>query len=113
MSEIEYGNVKFSDVKIIGEKVLIEKLQKGDLRQIDGIYIPDSKEYKNSKIGVGRIIGIGNDAKEKYSVNVGDYVLYDYYSAHGDWPDKIITNGENIILQLEEDEAMKFLNSSL
>jgi co-chaperonin GroES (HSP10) len=113
MNDVQYGYKKYDSIKTVGDKILIEKLQKNDLRCIDGIYVPESKSYKNCKIGVGKILDLGDGAKEKYSLNVGDYVLYDYYSAHGDWKETIITDGENIILQLTEQEASEFLNGSL
>ncbi len=109
---IEYG-YDISLKNVVGEKVLIEKLQKEDLNKIDGIYIPDSKKYQNSKIGVGKIIDITDDTAEKYMIHKGDYVLYDYYSAFGDWKEAVITNAENIIFQLTEKEAYDFLNGTL
>ena len=112
MSNVKFG-YKDYDLQVIGTKVLIEKLQKTDLRCVGGIYVPESKESQNLKIGVGKILDLGDEAKETYSLNVGDYVLYDYYSAFGDWKETIITNGENIILQLTEKEANDFLNRSL
>lgn len=113
MNNVQYGFKEYDSIKPIGDKILIEKMKNDGPKCVDGIYVPESKNYKNCKIGIGRIVDIGDGAKKKYSLDIGDYVLYDYYSAHGDWEKNIITDGENIILQLTEKEAHKFLNESL
>ena len=113
MTDISYNDVKYRSFDAIGKFVLIEKLQKPDFKKIGDIYIPESEKYKNQKMGVGIIRRVGKEAQEEYNVNVGDYVLYDYYSAHGDNKDSIITNAENLILQLTKEEAYKFINGDL
>jgi co-chaperonin GroES (HSP10) len=113
MTDVEYGYRSYGSMKIVGDKVFIRKLRRDDMKCIDGIFVPDSKSYQNSKMGVGEIIGLGDEAKEKLNLKEGDYILYDYYSAHGDWKDRVITNGENVILQLTEKEANDFLNGTL
>lgn len=113
MKDVEYGYETYGKIDPIGEKVLIKKLKKDDFKFVGGIYCPESKEHQNAKIGCGQIIDIGEEAKTKYFLNVGDYVLYDYYSAFGDWPNNIITNGENVIAVLDESEVDPFLNGEL
>ena len=77
------------------------------------IIIPDSKKYANNKIGVGKVLELGRTAKNETKLAEGDYVLYDYYSAYNDTSQNILTKYENIILQLSEEEAYKFLRSEL
>ena len=109
----EFGNASYTSVDPIGEKVLIKKMMNKDLETVGGIFIPETSKYKNSKIGVGKIVDIGDDAVEKYAVKKDDYVLYDYFSAYGDYKQFIITNAENILLVLSEDEVNAYLKNEL
>ena len=84
-----------------------------DEHKIGDIIIPDSKKYANNKMGVGKILEIGNNAKKETNLKIGDYVLYDYYSAYDNNGKNILTRFDNIIFQLTEDEAYQYLNSSL
>lgn len=114
MNNIEYGNKEFKRLNVVGEKVLLEKLIKDNFMMKDGIYMPTlSSENKNERLGIGKILEITNETAEKYGLAVGDYVFYDYFSANGDWKENIITNCDNIILKLTENEAKDFLNGSL
>lgn len=113
MNNISYNDTLYSSFKVIGTKVLIKKLIKNDLRQVNGIYIPDSEKNKNQKIGVGQILEAGEEAKKDYGITPGTYVAYDYYSSFGDYKDAIITNAENLIFELSEEEVYKFLESDL
>ena len=113
MNNVEYEYSVFKSVDAVGDNILLKKLKNDDLAKVNGIYILKSEEYKNMTIGVGQILSISESAKEKFGLKENDYVLYDYYSAHGDWEVNIITNGENILLQITEEEAIKFLNKSL
>lgn len=108
-NDISYDEKIYKKFKVMGKNVLIEKFSSNDLKQIDGIYVPESKKYLNFKFGCGRIIDLGGDIDESVGVSIGDIVLYDYYSAHGDWNDHIITNVENLILKISEDEVKKFI----
>ena len=113
MNDVQYGNRDYSSVKAIGDKLMIRKLVRDDLRLIGGIFVPESTKNLNMRIGVGQILELGDGAKEKYALKEGDFVLYDYYSANGDWRDIIITDGENVILQLTEQEAKEYSDGTL
>lgn len=110
---INYGYNQYKSMKAIGECVLIEKLTEDCLRKSHGLYIPDPAKFKNNKIGVGKIIDLGKKAKENLGIDINDYVLYDYFSVFDDKGMCVLTKYENIIMQLSEDEAYKFLNGEL
>lgn len=113
MDNVMYAGKLYNSINVFGDKVLIKRLTPESLRQVDGIFIPESSKYQNMKIGAGQIIALGNDAKTDYGVDVNDYVLYDYYSANGDNKDTIITKAENLIVKVSEEEAYKFISSGL
>ena len=110
---LEYGYKKYNKIEPKGLCILIEKMQENDLRKNGDIYIPDSDKLKNYKMGVGKILDLSKKAKEETKLNVGDYVLYDYFSAHDDKSKNVLTNYENIIFQISYDEVIKFLNGKL
>lgn len=110
---LEYGYTKYEKLIPIGDCVLIEKLSEDCLRKSHGLYIPDPAKYKNNKIGVGKVLDLSKTAKEKLGLKTGDYVLYDYFSVFDDKSINVLTKYENIIMQLNEDEAYKFLNGEL
>ena len=110
---LEYGYKKYDKIEPKGLCILIEKMQETDLRKNDGIYIPDSDKLKNYKMGVGKILDLSKKAHEETKLEIGDYVLYDYYSAHNDNSINILTNYENIIFKVSYDEAIRFLNGKL
>lgn len=110
---IEYGYKNYEKVIPVGECVLIEKLTEDCLRKSHGLYIPDPAKFKNNKIGVGKVIGISKKAKSALSIDVNDYVLYDYYSVFDDKGKNVLTKYENIFMQLTEEEAHNFLNGEL
>ena len=112
MKNVEHGMKHYDELKVVGPYVLIEKIM--DKEHKDGdIIIPDSKKYANNKIGIGKVLELGRTAKDETKLAEGDYVLYDYYSAYDDTSQNILTNCENIILQLSKEEAYKFLRSEL
>jgi len=82
-----------------GDKVILKKIDK-DLNQMyDRIIIPETIQ-RNEKLTKATIFKIGN--KCKYNMEVGDVVLYDTMSAFEDAFPYVITNEENIIMNLEE-----------
>ena len=113
MKNIEYGDKTYENLTVLTDKILIKKLINDDFRCEDGIFVPQSNEHKNERLGVGKVLECTAEATEKLGISAGDYVFYDYFSAHGDWKENIITNGENILMKLTEKEAMDFLNGSL
>jgi len=110
---INYGLTYYESMKPVGECLLIEKLTEDNLRKSHGLYIPEVAKQLNNKIGVGKVIALSKKAKEETNINENDYVLYDYFSANDDNGKHILTKYENIIMQLSEDEAYKFLNGEL
>ena len=111
---LEYGGYRnYEKIEPKGLCILIEKMQETDLRKNGEIYIPDSDSLKNYKMGVGKILDLSKKAKEETKLSIGDYVLYDYYSAHDDKSINILTNYENIIFKVSYDEAIRFLNGKL
>jgi len=113
MTDISYGYSKYKKIDVLEKKVLLRKLKNDDLKCEDGIYIPKSEKYKNETIGLGEVLGIGDETAKETGINVGDYVMYDYYSAHGDWEENVITNSENILIKMSKEEAYEFLKGSL
>ena len=112
MKNVEHGMKHYDELKVVGPYVLIEKIMNEEHKDGD-IIIPDSKKYANNKIGIGKVLELGRTAKDETKLVEGDYVLYDYYSAYDDTSQNILTNCENIILQLSKEEAYKFLRSEL
>jgi len=109
---LEYGLTEYNKIKACGICILIKKTEEPDIRKSGGIYLPKQKKWENAKIGAGQIVDISKKAKEKTSLLIGDYVLYDYYSAHDDNGKYILTNYENILVKLNKDEYDEFLNGA-
>lgn len=112
MNNVEYGTKIYDTLEVIGPYILIERFENEE-HKIGDIIIPDSKEYANDKMGVGRIVEIGNKAKLESNLDVGDYVLFDYYSIFCENRKHVIINYENIFMQMNKEESIKFLNGSL
>jgi co-chaperonin GroES (HSP10) len=112
MSKIEYSTKEYDKFEVIGPYVLIEKFKNSE-HKVGDIIIPDAKQYLNNKMEPGKIIQIGRKAKEMTSLEVGDYVLYDFCSAFSSVGLNVITHCENIIMQVTEEEAGQFLNGEL
>ena len=112
---MEILDVEYENVDVVGDFVLIEKIEKDDLRQEEGIYIPrlSVNEYENCRIGVGKILKIGDKTAEDNGLKAGDFVMYDYHGAHNPKDNFVITNVENVFMQVTEEEANAFLNGSL
>ena len=110
---IEYGYTSYKKMKPVGNCVLIKKMLENEFRKSHDLFIPQSKKFENNKIGIGKVLGISKIAEEKTGVKTGNYVLYDYYSAFDDSSINILTNYENLIMVVTEEEAKLFLNGSL
>lgn len=94
----------------LGKKILLRKLVKTLDKKYGDILIPHSTNQNNS-MGVAEIVNMGNQAERESGLSVGDFVLYDYYSAYGNYPVYVITNWQNIIVQLTKQEADKYVSS--
>lgn len=112
MKNVNHGISYYDELKVVGSYILIEKINNEE-HKIGDIIIPDSKKYANNKIGVGKILEIGKNAKKETNLNINDFVLYDYYSAYDNNGKHILIRYDNIILQLTEEDAFKYLNSNL
>ena len=86
--------------KAVGDKVILEILERHQERNIDGIIIPLLGEL-NSKMTKGKIISIGPDAGI-YNLKEGDVVMYDTMSVYNDTYPFVITKIENVIARIEE-----------
>lgn len=110
---ILYGYATYNEIKPVGNCVLIKKLMEDGLRKSHDLYIPQSKKFENNKIGVGKVLDLSKKAKSETGIKVGDYVLYDYYSAHNDAAINVLVDYENILMILSKNETDKFLNGTL
>jgi len=118
MSEnIEYSTDNFTKVfkkfNVVGTKVLLKKLVPTLDKKYGDILIPQSIN-KNNSFGIAKICELGTDKSfEELGLSVGDFVLYDYFSVYNDNKEYVITNNENIILKLTEEEATDLINNSV
>lgn len=96
--------------KPVGEMVLLKKLVPTLDKKYGNILIPHSSD-KNCSMGVAEIIDLGQEAKKQTNLNKGDYVLYDYYSAFGNYPVYVITKAQNLLVKLNKTEAENFTNN--
>ena len=113
MIDVNYGNKIYSELNVKGDYILLKKMNNSQPKNVNGIFIVESNKYKNSKIGVGEVLETGKDVTEKYGIYERDFILYDYYSANGDWDENAIIDASNVIMILSAKEAEDFLNHSL
>jgi co-chaperonin GroES (HSP10) len=112
---IEYNTANsthnYNSMKPCGDKVLLKKLINTLNKKYGDILIPQ-EHMKNQSFGVAQVVDLGSSYSIKDSgIKIGDYVLYDYFSVYNDNPEYVLTKIENIILQLSEDEALKYKNT--
>jgi co-chaperonin GroES (HSP10) len=107
---MKYGTTEYKEMIVVGDHVLLEKKTTVGNRMSKGVLLPEYKDTLNNKIGVGKIIGIGKKAKEQTNLSISDVVLYDYFSAHDDHGEVILTDSENIIAKINESDIELFLN---
>jgi hypothetical protein len=93
----------------VGTRVLLKKLVNTLDKKYGNIILPHS-HAKNCSLGVAQVIRLGEEAK-RTGLSENDYVLYDYYSVFSNMPDYVLTNAENIILQITEEEAEHYKNN--
>ena len=102
-----YDNKDYKIIKPTTDKVLLQKIVNKGNKKYGDIIIPHEVS-QNSSLGVAKVIDLGtSDSIKDSGIKIGDYVLYDYYSAYKDNKEYIITKIENIILQLSEFEALE------
>lgn len=109
MNNVSYAEKEYAKLSPVGNFVLLKKLEQEDIRKVDGIYIPQTEHFANAKMGCGQVLELREELSEEYGVKAGDYVLYDFYSVHGDHKDTVITDVDNLIAVLTEEEAAKFV----
>lgn len=112
---IEYNTTNsshiYNSLKPCGDKVLLKKLVNTLNKKYGDILIPQDVG-KNMSFGVAEVMDLGTSESIKDSgLKIGDYVLYDFYSVFNDNPEYVITKIENIILQINEEEAIKYKNN--
>lgn len=88
-------------LKACGDKVVIRKLEETHEVKRNGIIIPQSA-VKGFNMLKGRVESIGPEIN-KGCLNVGDVVLFDYYSTYGETSPLVVTKIENVIAVLEEE----------
>jgi chaperonin GroES len=85
-------------LKPLGDRVLVKPLPAEEVTK-SGIVIPDSAKERPAE---GEIVALGNgktkDGEYKFSVKVGDKVLYSKYAG-----DEIKINGDEYKVMREED----------
>ena len=109
MNNVMYHGDNYKNINVVGEKILIKKMKDvDDIMNYDGIYYKIDKKAQNNIMGCGEVLDVTPETSKEHGVYVGDYVLYDYWSAFGDSKDTIITNAENLILKVTKDEAEEF-----
>ena len=113
MNNVEFFNKSYQKLNVVGDYVLIDRMDPSDIRMSDGIYIPDVSRIENTRIGIGRIAEINEAEAEKIGVKTGDIVLYDFHAAHNTRDKMHILRTENVFMVLDEDEAAAFLNGTL
>ena len=91
------------DLKAVGNKVAIRKMEKYHDFRIGGIIIPETTDI-NSRMTKGEIMSIGSEAVEKTAMQPGDIVLYDTMSSFYDHHPVIVTNSENIVCKFRSKE---------
>ena len=93
-------NNKNVKMKAVGDKVVLEQLERHCERVVDGIIIPLFCEL-NSKMTKAKIISVGPEASI-YNLKEGDVVVYDTMSVMYDEHPYVVTNIENIIAKIED-----------
>lgn len=96
--------------KPVGDILLLKKLVPTLDKKYGDIFIPHTSN-KNNSMGVAEIVDMGDKAKQATGLNNGDFVLYDYYSAFGNYPEYIVTRAENIIARITKEEADDYTNN--
>lgn len=96
--------------KPVGDIILLKKLVPTLDKKYGDIFIPHTSD-KNNSMGVAEIVDMGEKAKEATGLNIGDFVLYDYYSAFGNYPRYVVTRAENILVKLTKEEANDYTNN--
>ena len=86
-----------------GYYVAIRKFDVNETIEHNGIFIPNSAS-DGFKAVRGEVISIGEDAVEKYGVNVGDVVSYDQCSVKYDTIPVVIIHAENLVFKIKNDK---------
>lgn len=102
------GQKTWKSFKPFGTRVLLRKLRASLERSSDGIIIPESVN-SNCSLGVAQVVELGDaDQVRDSCLEVGDYVLYDYWSVYNDQTQHVITNVQNIVMKLTPEEASEY-----
>lgn len=96
--------------KPVGQMVLLKKLVPTMDKKYGNILIPHTSD-KNCSMGVAEIVDLGKEAQEQTALKKGDFVLYDYYSAYGNFPVYVLTKAQNLIVKLTKTEADNFASN--
>lgn len=101
----KYGKDKeYEILEPVGKMILIKKFKPTRERHYGLIVVPHIKD-KNTEIGVAIVEKLGSRMSSTDGIAVGDYIMYDYYSAFEDGNEYVIINSENAIMRLTKEEA--------
>lgn len=107
---IDFNKTDDIDIKVVGDKILLKKCVKIMHKKYGNIILPHDVN-KNSSLCVATVYKLGAQAEKNTKLNIGDYVLYDYYSAYENNDVYVITNSENVIVRLTQQEANNYINN--
>ena len=104
---MSYGNIDGTfnpkSIRVLGNKVALRKLEKYHERINDGIFIPESVDA-GFRLNKAIIENISESASKTSGLQKGDTVVYDIFSVFYDTNPIVVTNLENIIYKLDENE---------
>ena len=96
----------------VKNKVLLRNLVATLDKKYGDLYLPQAYD-KNASMGVAQIEKMGSTAGIDTGLKVGDYVLYDYFAVYQDYPEYVLIDVKNIIVQLTKEEADNYTNNSV
>lgn len=99
------------NLKAVGKKVTLKKLERYHEREVGGIYIPESTDA-NNRMTKAEVISVGRYAYQE-NIEEGMTVLYDTASVFQDKHPYVITNVENVIVQIKDDDTLQPLGNNL
>ena len=92
------------NMKAVGIRVVLKKLETFHDREIGGIIIPEFTDA-NNRMTKGEIVNIGEYAKQE-NIKEGMVVLYDTMSVFQDKHPYVILDVQNVIIQVKEEDKI-------
>ena len=97
------GEVPDLHVQGVGEKVVIAGAPISGTYRVGALFIPYTRR-EVGRLNFGPVVSLAPDLSERTGIVPGAYALYDYHSTYGHFEGFDVTNEENVIALLEEDE---------